>query len=133
MNIGVDVAEYVKIFIAFLQMGDSDEGLVGGIRRCIVGGRFPCIGLAANEEPCAATYYDNKDGHNPRPFLIAILCDSRSRRIGKYSRFPFSCEQHDVRLEIAVGEEHLFLSLFGDTDRPHGHVGLARLHSGNLP
>ena len=37
-----------------------------------------------------------------------------------------------MRLDIAVGEEHLLLSFLGDADGTHGHVGLARLHGRNL-
>ena len=37
-----------------------------------------------------------------------------------------------MRLDVAIGEEYLFLSLFGDADGTHGHVGLACLYSGYL-
>ena len=33
-----------------------------------------------------------------------------------------------MRIDIAIGEQHLLLSLFGNADSSHGHVGLARLH-----
>ena len=34
-----------------------------------------------------------------------------------------------MRIDITIREEYLLLSLFGNADSSHGHVGLARLHS----
>ena len=50
----------------------------------------------------------------------------------EYSNLSLPCDEQNVRIDIAVGEEHLFLSLLSDTDSPHCHICLTRLHGGNL-
>ena len=50
----------------------------------------------------------------------------------EYSCLPLSCDEHDVRLDVAVGEEYLLLPLLGDADGSHSQVGLTRLHGRNL-
>ena len=83
--------------------------------------------LATNKQPCTATCY-HKESYSPRPLSFIIVCGGRLQGIGENGGLALSRHQHDVRIDIAVGEQHLFLTLLRDADSSHGHVGLARLH-----
>ena len=74
--------------------------------------------IPPTDKPRAATYYYNKERHGPRPCIAVILCGRRLRRTGEYPRLALARDEHDMRLDIAVGEEHLFLPLLGNADRP---------------
>ena len=131
MHFSIDVAQDVEIAIAFLQVRDAEE--VGCPRTVVWRKRFRASAvLMAYKEPCTATYYDHKESYSPHPLDFLILYGGRLNGVAEYGSLALSRHQHDVRIEIAVGKEHLFLSLFGDADSPHGHIGLARLHGRNL-
>ena len=123
-----DVVQHVKAAVALLQVRDADDRLlpvVGGI-----GGLPVCESIPAPaDKPGATTHYNNKR-HSPRPKAgrrallsneaAVIVCSRRLRRTGEYPSLALARDEQDVRIEIAVGEEHLFLPLLGDADGSHG-------------